>query len=117
MPSRPSLKSVEALSQAAMKQQLHDTLESLAATTFSKSMLMPADFIAHHQAATKVLIASRDTGAPLGWLIWQQLADHPQKLDCAVRRLAVATSIDGRVLPRVSKRRSLKPRQPLPALA
>lgn len=116
MPSRPSLKSVEALCSAAMKQQLHDTLVGLAAATFKRYILMPADFVAHHQAATTALIASSASGDPVGWLIWQQLADHPQKLDCAVRRLAVATSIDGRVFPRTSKRRCLKPRQPLPAL-
>lgn len=116
MPSRSSLKSVEALSQAAMKQQLHETLESLAAATFKRYLLMPADFTAHYDLARSALNASSASGDPVGWLIWQQLADHPQKLDCAVRRLAVATSIDGRVLPRTSKRRSLKPRQPLPAM-
>ncbi|WP_017462043.1 hypothetical protein [Dyella ginsengisoli] len=100
-----------------MKQQLHDTLVNLASTTFKRYMLMPADFAGHYDLARKALSESQEVGDPVGWLIWQQLADHPQKLDCAVRRLAVATSIDGRVLPRTSKRRSLKPRQPLPALA
>lgn len=117
MPSRPNLKSVEALSQAAMKQQLHETLVSLAAATFNRYMLMPEDFAANYDLARSALSASHKADEPLGWIIWQQLADHPQKLDCAVRRLAVATSIDGRVLPRTSKRRRLKPRQPLPALA
>lgn len=116
MPSRLNLKFVEALSQAAMKQQLHDTLVSLAAETLTSYMLMPADFAAHYDLVSSALIASSASGDPVGWLIWQQLADHPQKLDCAVRRLAVATSIDGRVLPCTGKRRRLKPRQPLPAL-
>lgn len=100
MPSRPSLKSVEALCSAAMKQQLHDTLESLAVSSISKRMRTPEEFISHHAAATQALIASRESGEPLGWSIWKSIGDHPAKLDYAARRFAIATSLDGRVLPR-----------------
>ncbi|MBN8924567.1 MAG: hypothetical protein J0I96_15945 [Rhodanobacter sp.] len=109
MPSRPSLKSVEALCGAAMKQQLHDTLESLAVSSTSKRMPAPEEFVRHYAGASQALIASRESGEPMGWSIWKSIGDRPDKLDYAARRFAIATSLDGRVLPRKRRVRRFGP--------
>ena len=115
MPSRPNLNSVEAMCSAAMKQQLHDTLVNLAVATRGR-LMMPADIVDHYDSAHRAIRASRDSGEPLGWIVWQQLADHPHKLDYAVRRLRMAESLEGNVFPTVPGRRRSKLKGPLPPL-
>lgn len=111
----PSLKTVEAMCSAAMKQQLHETLVNLAVAS-SRYLMMPADIVDHYEGARGAIRASRETGDPIGWIVWQQLAGQPHKLDYAVRRMRVAESLEGNVFPRGSNRRRLKRKGPLPPL-
>ncbi|WP_395119874.1 hypothetical protein ACFCQI_02885 [Rhodanobacter sp. FW102-FHT14D06] len=111
----PSLKTVEALCSAAMKQQLHDTLVSLALANRGY-LMMPADIVDHYNSARRAIRASQESGEPLGWIVWQQLEGQPHKLDYAVRRMRVAESLEGNVFPLGSNRRRLKRRGPLPPL-
>ncbi|ODU92204.1 MAG: hypothetical protein BGP10_13235 [Rhodanobacter sp. 68-29] len=92
-----------------MKQQLHDTLESLAVSSTSKRMPAPEEFVRHYAGASQALIASRESGEPMGWSIWKSIGDRPDKLDYAARRFAIATSLDGRVLPRKRRVRRFGP--------
>lgn len=111
----PSLKTVEAMCSAAMKQQLHDTLVNLAVAS-SRYLMMPADIVDHYNSARRAVSASRESGEPLGWIIWQQLAGQPHKLDYAVRRMRMAHTLEGNVFPIGSNRRRSRLKGPLPPL-